>query len=153
MLTRRRWFGAGAVTLGLSLGGCAATKLARGTPGTDLRDIRPGSTRVDVEALLGNPARRWTSSAGVEYCLYPYDGGIPGSTADAATFGFFDVISLGLWELFAATDPTFEAPPGSPRRRKNLAVSYDAAGIVLGVFPDVGDFTELPADGRAPPGR
>lgn len=139
--------------MALSLGGCAVQKLARGTPGIDLRSIGPGSRRADVEAVLGSPWRRWTTPVGVAYCMYVYDAGIPGSMADAAAYAFFDIVSLGLFEVFAATDPTFEAQPGNPRRIGKLAVSYDDAGIVLGVFPDIGDFAELPPDGRAPAGR
>lgn len=152
VLTRRRWCRAGAALASLWLSGCAVSKPARGTPGIDLGSIRPGARRADVEAVVGSPARRWTTAAGVEYCIYNVDRGIPPNMADAAAIAFLDIATLGLWEVLEAFDPS-EPKPGSPRRTKKVAVSYDVAGIVLGVFMDVGDFDELPVDGRVPAGR
>ena len=66
-----------------------------------------------------------------------------------------DVFTLGLSALRTRMEPSDDAD--RQRRMRNLALSYDAAGKVLGVFVVVGDFTVLPDDGRpraaATPGR
>ena len=129
--------------------GCAVTQTAKGTPGTDLGDIRVGAARTDIEARLGVPVREWTTPAGVHYALYRFDRGVPGSASDAAAIGVLDVISLGLWEVFWQVDPPRQKGD-DPRRIGNIAVAYDAASTALGVFIDVGVLDELPADGRAP---
>lgn len=130
------------------LPGCAVQTLARGTPGTDLSGLGSGLSREQVEARLGAPARQWTTSAGVEYRMYRYDRGLAPNPADAAAIGFMDAISLGLVEFFWKLEPPGDSKPDHPRRIANIAVSYDQAGVALGVFVDVGEFADLPADGR-----
>lgn len=145
---RRRALGCAIVPLVAALPGCAVSTLARGTPGTDLSRLRAGMARSEVENLLGAPTRSWTTPAGVEYRLYRYDRGLAPNPADAAAVGFFDVISLGLWELFWELDPPADMQPEDRSRSAYAAVSYDAQGTAVGVFLDVGEFDTLPDDGR-----
>lgn len=137
--------------LSAQLLGCAVSSVARGTAGTDLSPVHVGATRAGIERHLGKPARQWTTSTGVHYCLYTYDRGLPGSASDAAAVGFLDLISLGLVELFWKLDPPADSKPDHPSRRSNVAVAYDTSGVVLGVFVDVSEMASLPEDGRAAP--
>ncbi|HXZ91486.1 MAG TPA: hypothetical protein VEG36_01270 [Burkholderiales bacterium] len=125
--------------------GCTVSELAKGRPGKDLSEIVPGIPRSKVESIVGAPGREWATPSGVRYRLYRYDAGVPPAKADAATFAFFDVLSLGLWEAFSK--------PGEwlgPPRAAWLGVSYDAQDRVIGVFPDTTEFANLPDDGRRP---
>ena len=133
----------------LLIAGCAVSKTLESTPGIDISAVRPGATRQQVEGLVGGPLREWTTRTGVRYRLYRYDAGIEPSAGGAGLVVFMDVITLGLFEVIEATSNS----PWNLRGEKKeplLAVSYDAQEIVIGVFRDVGEFAELPEDGRVP---
>jgi hypothetical protein len=125
-----------------------SVRQARGEPGDDLGPIRSAATRTDVESRLGPAVRSWTTDLGVEYRLYRYDGGTPPDRG-AWLLLPIDVLTLGLPSLLDKTMP--DDPLEREARTRTLAVAFDRAGSVLGVFVDVGDFTALPADGRPPP--
>jgi len=132
-----------------ALGACAVSRASRGFPGTDLSEVRGGRTRAQIEAVLGAPLREWSTPAGVRYRMYRYDAGQPGNRDTAAAILFFDLISLGLVEVFVATGvEDFDDPP--ERRMRNLAVSYGPDEVAIGVFEDVTEFERLPEDGMAP---
>jgi hypothetical protein len=85
----------------------------------------------------------------VDYRLYRYDAGVEPSAGGAGLVIFMDVITLGLFEVIeSASDKGWNIR--GEKKQPLMAVSYDLQGIVLGVFKDVGEFAELPADGRAP---
>jgi stage V sporulation protein SpoVS len=130
---------------------CAVAKSLERTPGVDLSAVKAGATRQQVEAVAGAPLREWTTPTGVRYRIYRYDAGIEPSKGGAAFVGFMDVITLGLWEAMAPSDDAMDLR--GPRRLALLAVSYDPQDTVIGVFEDVGEFAELPQDGRAPAAR
>ena len=151
---RRRALGRGALSALLMaavvalVSACAVSKALERTPGVDLAAVKAGATREQVEAVAGEPLREWTTRMGVRYRLYRYDAGIEPSAGGAAMHGFMDVITLGLWEVNEASSSAVDFR--GERRQALLAVSYDSQEIAIGVFKDVGEFAELPQDGRAP---
>lgn len=130
--------------------GCMVADTLRTEPGIDVSSIKSGVPRTEVEAIVGSPQRHWTTALGVRYSIYQYYAGIRRESAGVtAGIAFMDVISLGLFELFWAIDK-----PDTTRGRevyRLMAVSYDAEDLAIGVFPDIGEFAWLPADGRPTP--
>lgn len=137
------------VALGIGmLGGCAASKVAEGRPGVNLSQVVPGSTRAQVEAVLGAPVREWTTPVGIRYRLYSYDAGVPPNPDQAVLAGIFDVLMLGSLSAAAALD---DRGGLGPSQQSLLAVSYGADDRVKGVFKDITEFSPLPDDGLARP--
>jgi hypothetical protein len=127
----------------LALTGCGSmmsVQMMKGVPGDDLGPVRAASTRQQVEARLGAPVKTWITGGGVEYRLYRYDPGVPPDEA-AWLLVPIDVLTLGLPTLIDKA--TASGPAERERRLRNLAVAYDAAGAVIGVFVGVGAFTAL----------
>lgn len=131
------------------IGACAASKALERTPGIDLSVIKVGATRQQVEAVVGEPQREWTTRTGVRYCLYRYDAGIEPSAGGAGFVVLMDIISLGLYEAIYAVSPE-KIDVREERKWLLLAVSYDSQGTVMGVFRNIGQFDNLPEDGRVP---
>jgi len=130
--------------------GCMVADTLHSEPGIDVSSVKPGVPRTQVEAIVGAPRKQWTTALGVRYSIYQYYAGIRRESAGVtAGIAFMDVISLGLFELFMAIDK-----PDTKRGRevyRFMAVSYDAQDLAIGVFPDIGEFAWLPADGRPTP--
>jgi hypothetical protein len=127
------------------LPGCTISHALKGEPGKDLSSLRPGITRAQVEQVVGQTEREWTTALGVRYRLYRYDAGKPPSGDAAGANALMDVLSVGMFELFVLGDPGLDA---SKRETHDLAVSYDKEDAVIGIFKNVGTTTQLPADGR-----
>jgi hypothetical protein len=140
---------AGLVTL---MPGCAVIKALESEPGTDLTAVKAGATRQQVESVLGRPRREWATSCGVQYRLYRYYAGIDPDPDKLTGIIFNDIVSLGLAEAFIQIEEaaTMKTPFLLEKKRKFLlmAVAYDSQNVVLGVFPDIDEFTPLPEDGR-----
>jgi hypothetical protein len=134
------------------LAGCAARSALRGEPGVDLAPIRPGVSRAQVEAVVGTTDREWTTPAGVHYRVYRYDAGVPPSSFHAFHVLMGELATLGLVSAYvAATDPeALDKRPAEEHVFRDLAIAYDGADTVIGVFPDVDGATVLPVDGRPP---
>lgn len=154
-MTTRGWRGGieltTAVVIVAALTSCASmssVQMMHGQPATNLGAVKIGTSLADVERLVGAPVRTWTTAEGVEYRLYHYDGGVAPDPA-AAFLVPIDVLTLGLPTLLNRVIP--ETAEDRARRLRTLAVSYDREGKVLGFFVDVGDFSVLPADGKASP--
>jgi hypothetical protein len=136
------------------LHGCAVVRAAHGIEGADISAVRVGVTRAEVELRLGSPVRQWTTSSAIEYRMYRYDAGVPGSSANATAMVLGEISTLGLLELIVRIPPPPQAGT-DPSRLRNIAVAYDQSGIAVGVFIDVGDLEQLPEDGKRsnPPPR
>ena len=134
-----------------SVSGCLFVHTLSSEPGIDISSIKPGISRAQVEKVVGAPLKEWTSSLGVRFSLYRYYGGVEPSAVGAGLVGFLDIISLGLFELTWLSDKDRESFTKAQEKHPFMAVSYDAQDIVIGVFPDIGEFALLPADGRSPP--
>lgn len=136
------------VALGIVfLAGCVASKIAEGRPGVDLSRVVPGATRAQVEDVLGTPAREWTTSLRIRYCLYRYDAGVPPDPDRAALVGVFDTLALGSVSASAAIAGDDAL---GPSRQALLGVSYGPDDRVRGVFKEITEFSPLPEDGYAP---
>ena len=131
---------------------CAVSKPLERTPGVDLSPVKIGTTRQQVEAVVGDPLREWTTRRGVRYRLYRYDAGIDPSAGGAAVELMMDIMTLGGYEAMHAASPEEWTAWKVETQRKwpLLAVSYDSQEIVIGVFKDVGEFDEFPEDGCGP---
>ena len=131
--------------------GCVTVAVLKGEPGKDVSSIKPGISKQGAEEILGSPMREWITPLDIHYCVYSYDAGIPPSVADAAAGAFFDISSVGLFELYEATGLTklHEQHKRMFRVWEKIAISYDANDTVVGVFHHLGDFDVLPDDGRA----
>ena len=104
-------------------------------------------TLEQIEAVVGTSDREWVTSLGVRYRLYRYDAGIPPDKSDAGAILFLDIISLGMVEVMeAASDGTF----AGRREFRDLAISYDARDLAIGIFRDVDSARVLPEDGHNP---
>lgn len=137
-----------AISLACSLGGCAVVTLARGKPGMDLSPIQPGVDRQVVEIRLREPFRTSTTSKGVEYAWYLYDGGVRRSVGRALGAALLD-LDMMLFELVVAMQAVNETEALRVLHHYDLvAVSYDSQGLVIGTFPGAGEYSALPDDGR-----
>jgi len=126
--------------------GCTVSKFATPVEGKDVTTVQPGSTREQLEALLGACIREWNSETGILYCMYEFDAGYPGDKASAALWAVLDVMSLGLFELYPAIGVYPEDPTEGQHLKSRIIVSYDNDGNVLGVFDE---FAVLPDDGKS----
>jgi len=130
----------------MAVTGCTVSKLATPVEGKNVTTVQPGSTREQVEALLGACAREWNSETGIHYCMYEFYAGYPGDKASAAVWAVLDVMSLGLFELYPAIGVYPEDPTEGQHLKSRIIVSYDSDCNVLGVFDE---FAVLPADGKS----
>ena len=133
----------------LLLSSCTAVSALKGEAGIDMRSIRAGISKADVEEILGAPIRQWHSSPDTLYCLYYYDAGAPPSKAEAGAHVFMDVVSLGLWEVFGALGEL----ELETHTTEKIAISYDIRNRAIGLFDRFDDFDKLPIDGRSDPGK
>ncbi|NJC88509.1 MAG: hypothetical protein FIB02_08260 [Desulfuromonas sp.] len=97
-----------------------------------------------MQAIVGPPLREWTTAVEIRYGVYSYNGGRPGSAADASALLFMDVITAGLFEVFMFLGTNDFERSGL---MKQMAVAYDSNNLVVGAFDDFGDFEALPVDG------
>ena len=134
------------VVLSMVTTGCFAVKLAQGEKGTNVTAIQPGVSRANAEAILGPPVRTWTSPTGMRYATYHYDAGLPPDIPDAAAFALMDLLTVGMFELTAANNK----PPIANHMADAVVIAYNDRDIVLGIL---GEFDELPPDGRSGPRR
>lgn len=142
---RRRWLASVAV---LSLGGCAVSEALHRDPGVDVSVVRPGATRAQVEAVLGQPQGEWVTAVGVRYRLYRYHGGTRPDPMQVTGAVLLEIATLGLVEAIRRMVP--EPPQLGTTKRPLMAVAYDRDDVVIGVFDDIDRFAALPADGRSP---
>lgn len=134
----------------IALAACTLAEALRTEPGVDIAAVQPGATREQVEALLGPPTKTWKSAAGVEYRVYQYYAGKEASAYAATQSILLNIATLGAMELIYEADPgTRKAVSDYGKKDAVLAVSYDAQGLVIGVFSDFSPFRPLPADGRS----
>ena len=138
-----------AIVATLGLNGCSVVHSLQTEPGVDISAVHPGASRHQVETVVGAPVRQWKTAAGVNYCVYEYFGGKDPAYLAATGQVFLDIATLGIGEAIYATDPKALERATAPSRKVGvIAVSYDANGKVIGVFPNYTQFTALPPDGQ-----
>ena len=134
-------------TAALALTSCATARVWS-DKGTDLSSIRPGITQNDVENVLYIVEKGWTNSTGVHYRVYKYEGETTMGTK--AYVSMADIMTLGLISLGASSNhPETKYTRHIQHRVVRVAISFDEADRVLGVFSDYHDFDLLPDDGRS----
>jgi hypothetical protein len=130
--------------------GCAMQEVLHTELGVDISGIKPGNSRVEVEAVMGAPRSQWTTSAGVRYSLYRYYAGKDASAQGAFVVGYFEIVTLGLWELARAYNPSALDFSEEGKKYLFMAVSYDSEDRVVRIFSAIDEFALLPVDGLAP---
>ena len=86
-----------AVALGLS--GCSVGMAMHGKETPNLSAVKVGSTRGEVELILGAPVQSATTETGTRLDTYEYEVGNDPSAGRAIGHGVMDVLTLGLWEV------------------------------------------------------
>jgi len=148
---RRRLVIAGAL---MPLAGCTVAEVTRSEPGIDVSAVGPGATRAQIEAIVGEAQREWTTPLRVRYRLYRYYAGRQPAPADVLAVVLLEVATLGLYEGIRRVDPeSAQHDVTAEARYRWMAVSYDESDVAIGVFQGVDQFTALPADGRPPPAQ
>jgi len=114
-----------AAGISLVLGACSVGMAISGKEDPDLRVVRIGATRADVESQLGKPVQTASLEQGMIAGAYSYQTGNAPSMARAFGHAIADLVTLGLWEL-----------AGTPIERgheekRHLVVWYDDAGKVI----------------------
>jgi len=94
----------------------------------DLRALRVGCTRGEVEMQLGKPSQTDFADDGSRTDVYEYEIGNEPSAGRAVAHGIADVLTLGLWEI--AGTP-IEGVQGDKHK---LAVTYDQKDIVTRIM-------------------
>jgi len=71
---------------------------ARGSHPPDLSQIRPGSTKSEVMAVLGSPDSTIRHERGSTH-VYQFEVGDEPSPGRAVAHGAMDVLTFGIWEV------------------------------------------------------
>jgi hypothetical protein len=124
--------------------GCSVREALEAKPGTDLSELKPGTSRAKVESVLGDPIKTMKTKDGVVYRTYFYrEPTIPRGDLAFANAGL-DVVTFGMWEIVRTKSGYLENRPLGTV----LAVTYDKSDQVIDVFPDFNLIPGIPADGR-----
>ena len=111
--------------------GCSVGMAMKGTKDPDLRVIRAGAHRAEIELQLGYPIS--SQKVGENTLdIYEIEIGNNPSAGRAMGHAVMDIITLGLWEI--AGTP-IEATTGE---KKGLAVTYDKDDIAIRVGSSAG---------------
>jgi hypothetical protein len=133
-----------ALALAGSVAGCSVREALEAKPGTDLSEVKPGTSRAKVESVLGDPIKTMKTKDGVVYRTYFYrEPTIPRGDLALANAGL-DVVTFGMWEIVRTKSGYLENRPLGTV----LAVTYDKSDQVIDVFPDFNLIPGIPADGR-----
>lgn len=133
-----------ALLLSAAATGCSVRQALEAQPGTDLSELKPGTPRAKVEAVLGEPIKTLKTRDGVVYRTYFYrEPTEPRGDLALANAGL-DVVTFGMWELVRTKSGYLENRPLGTV----LAVTYDKSDQVIDLFPDFNLLPAIPADGR-----
>jgi hypothetical protein len=149
------------IVLGSALVSCSSARVLSEQGMSDTSWLRPGMTLKEIDdrrqALRSNGvivdrmdpqhhAREWTSPGGVTYRVYSYETTYTGATVGKVLL--LDAFSMGLYSFADAQERAGKLGT-KERRTAKIAVSFDPADVVVGVFPNFHDLDVLPADGVA----
>lgn len=81
----------------MALSGCSVVMASRGSHPPDLSQIRPGTTKAEVTALLGSPDSTIRHERG-STSVYQFEVGDESSPGRAVAHGVMDVLTWGIWE-------------------------------------------------------
>ncbi len=142
-----RFAATAAIVAGLNA--CMAANLLSEQKGTSLEKVRLAATRAEVNSVLGEPVRSFTTPRNVTYAYYRYLADAKPQYANGILMIVGDIVTAGIAEttwLEAKHRGTLDRRP-----TELVAIAYDESDHVIGVFPDVTEFTNLPDDGRSTP--
>lgn len=110
---------------------CSVVLAAKGGKDPDEKILKPGSTKSEIEAQVGEPRRSEQAQAGGETInFYSYTVGKDPSTGRAAIHLVVDILTLCLWEYIAW--PYEISKSGDTRW---IRVVYDRSNKALEVEP------------------
>ncbi|SEJ22360.1 hypothetical protein [Nitrosomonas eutropha] len=101
------------------LSGCSVGMALSGKQDPDLRAIRVGATRGEIELHLGHPITTTTLEDRKRQDIYEYELGNEADAGRAIGHGVMDVLTLGLWEVIGTP---IEAMQGHKRQ---ITITYD----------------------------
>lgn len=134
--------------------GCSLVAVLKGEPGKNLSALAPGMSKRDADAQLGAPIREWLTPQGIRYGVYRYDAGVPRSYSGAVGVAFFElcsgvVIYEGIEALASLTDgrSLTKAIMEQERIYRQVAISFNDRGQILGVFDNFNELDWLPDNG------
>ena len=113
------------------LSGCSVGMAMKGTKDPDLRVIRAGAHRAEIELQLGYPISSQKIGENT-LDIYEIEIGNNPSAGRAMGHAVMDIFTLGLWEI--AGTP-IEATTGE---KKGIAVTYDKDDIAIRVGSSAG---------------
>lgn len=121
--------------------GCTVVMLASGQKGKDVTGVKLGSSRVEAEAVLGNPVREWRSTTGVFYCTYKYDCGCEPEPGLALAWLILDVATVFVLEAVIWSSLDLNKSACDYNR---ILIAYNSNSQIIGIFEE---FEALPRDG------
>lgn len=128
-----------AMAAAVTLGGCSLALFA-GVDATDLSTVQTGSTRADVETVLGQPISRGAGSD-EEVLVYAYSMG-----AEIDGYGFlYDIPAVLVLDIAWYGIPEKYFAQCIEESKRAVRITYDDSGVVRGV--DYGTRS------RQPPGQ
>lgn len=104
---------------------CSVGMALQGQNEPDLKVVKSGATRTDVELQLGAPLKIDQHQDGTCTAVYEYEVGREPSAGRAVAHGAMDVMTLGLWEVIGTP---VEVCKGD---KLNLIVTYDQNGRIV----------------------
>ena len=113
--------------LALMLSGCSVGMALSGEENPDLGAVRVGSTRGEIELILGSPIKTLSLNDGSRIDIYEYEIGDEPSGGRAIGHGVMDVLTLGLWEIIGTPIEGFQG------EKYNATITYDESDLVTGI--------------------
>jgi hypothetical protein len=114
-----------ALSIGVTLSGCAANMAATGSDGPDLSVVSREATRFNVERQLGSPETLKQQTNGDWVAIYDVEPRTKPNLARAAGHGTLDLFTFGLWEVVGGPLEVAHA------RRVLVTARYDKSGKLL----------------------
>ena len=116
-----------ATTFGVS--GCSVGMAMHGKESPNLGLVRVGSTRGEVEMVMGAPVESVSTDGGGRIDTYEYEVGNDPSAGRAIGHGVMDVLTLGLWEVVGTPIEGFQGT------RYRALIDYGADDKVAKILP------------------
>ena len=87
------------IVLAAMLSGCSVAMALSGEKNGDLRVVRVGATRDEIELHFGTPVETQAEDASSRFDKYAYEIGNEPSAGRAIGHGIMDILTLGWWEV------------------------------------------------------
>lgn len=107
------------------LSACSVGMAIEGITPPDLRLVKQGESRAQIEKVLGNPVRTQPTVHAGSVDTYTYIVGDRPHVGRAVMHLVLDIVTLGLWEFYGTP---IELAQGT---KKRLEVEYDSADTAI----------------------